>query len=937
MVDARGAVGLTLRRNVIEGAQELRPDQLRAAASPFAPTADTRAFFEHPFVRDTLASRAYADLAARARGAPGFLAAVPLLEPAPHVGLLFRGAVASGLLEGLPAGPPVQAYADVGLLPLVEPVSPEERSRIAASAEASAMAGPHGPATPSPENGIGPGTRIVGSGGCTANFVFTDGAGNAYLGTAGHCVLGGADEARDFDPGVFACVARCGPGGGVWVRLGPVLYARQNGPEGPLGNDFAWVLIPRELHHLVRPWMWLWGGPTGVAGALEPVPGQPLVHYGHGFLIGALFPTRGRAALSVAGPVGDEPVVVEDEPVVGPFYSAVGDVAPGDSGSPIATAGRASRLLVGDKAMGDITHGVVLPFVLQAPFFVGTTVERALRFLEEETGVRLEVRVEDRPLVEPFTLGVDLAGSRGARLEHNLLHMAGGGCRPGDGACADPPVSAVAAGATASGATLARNRLVADAASGLLDQRGPVLGGTRGVDGSFEGSSIGGNVLRQWAGGAVVLRAGGGNVVEDNLLDHNGAGVVLCSSAGNEVLRNTFLAHDAAVLLCGASEANVLTRNSLGPTNAAGLALAGDTASLRVDARLNCWGAQTLSGVRSRVRDEGVGNAVEVVPFLDADCATPILPPVAGLAAAPNPADRVSPVQFRDTSEPGGRPIAARLWEFGDGSTGTEAAPQHTYTQLGTFTARLTVTNAAELSAAAQLAMRVVNVPPLAAFGSAPEPSNRVDPTQFGDASADRDGSIVGYLWDLGDGATSTERDPQHTYAQLGTHLVTLTVTDNDGAEATATRAVEVVNLPPSVDFTFSPAHPMVLAPVRFHGHGSDRDGEVAAWSWDLGNGLASDAQDPVTVYTQGGFHDVTLTVTDDDGGVASATKAVFVCAPGVDLQALVEAGRVRVELQGCIALSAPPLAGAAPPWLLGGAGGEPRALASAAYAPTRP
>ncbi len=61
-----------------------------------------------------------------------------------------------------------------------------------------------------------------------------------------------------------------------------------------------------------------------------------------------------------------------------------------------------------------------------------------------------------------------------------------------------------------------------------------------------------------------------------------------------------------------------------------------------------------------------------------------------------------------------------------------------------------------------------------------------------GAGSSDGDGTVDEYLWDFGDGATSTETNPDHGYAVSGTYVVTLTVTDNDGATDVATKSVAV-------------------------------------------------------------------------------------------------------------------------------------------------
>jgi PKD repeat protein len=58
--------------------------------------------------------------------------------------------------------------------------------------------------------------------------------------------------------------------------------------------------------------------------------------------------------------------------------------------------------------------------------------------------------------------------------------------------------------------------------------------------------------------------------------------------------------------------------------------------------------------------------------------------------------------------------------------------------------------------------------------------------------STDSDGEIVAYAWDFGDGKTSDEAKTSHKYKKAGTYLLTLTVTDDDGASATVSREVTV-------------------------------------------------------------------------------------------------------------------------------------------------
>jgi len=91
------------------------------------------------------------------------------------------------------------------------------------------------------------------------------------------------------------------------------------------------------------------------------------------------------------------------------------------------------------------------------------------------------------------------------------------------------------------------------------------------------------------------------------------------------------------------------------------------------------------------------------------------------------------------------------------------------------------------------------NVPPKADFTivSPPKPHQPTpdDIIQFKDKSFDPDGSIVSWHWEFGDGTTSTDQNPTHKYEALGTYIVTLVVTDDDGAIHTESKIHD--SLPP--------------------------------------------------------------------------------------------------------------------------------------------
>jgi len=133
------------------------------------------------------------------------------------------------------------------------------------------------------------------------------------------------------------------------------------------------------------------------------------------------------------------------------------------------------------------------------------------------------------------------------------------------------------------------------------------------------------------------------------------------------------------------------------------------------------------------------------------------------------------------------------FWDFGDGTSDTGVITSHSYADNGVYTVTLTVTDDDGTVRSTSAIETVLNRPPVASFT---ESATIVSIGEFitfdASSSFDPDGSIVGYFWDFGDNTNATGVVVSHTYADIGTYTVTLTVTDNDGAatSATATKTV---------------------------------------------------------------------------------------------------------------------------------------------------
>ncbi len=134
--------------------------------------------------------------------------------------------------------------------------------------------------------------------------------------------------------------------------------------------------------------------------------------------------------------------------------------------------------------------------------------------------------------------------------------------------------------------------------------------------------------------------------------------------------------------------------------------------------------------------------------------------------ASPLPGDVI---QFTDASSSG----TSFSWDFGDGTTSTLQNPQHTYATPGVYTVTLDVVDGAS-SGSASKAVTVAGPGVTANFTFRPTDPVVGEQVTFLDASS---GSISSYLWDFGDGSTSTQQSPTHTYTDAGTYTVRLDVT----------------------------------------------------------------------------------------------------------------------------------------------------------------
>jgi len=123
------------------------------------------------------------------------------------------------------------------------------------------------------------------------------------------------------------------------------------------------------------------------------------------------------------------------------------------------------------------------------------------------------------------------------------------------------------------------------------------------------------------------------------------------------------------------------------------------------------------------------------------------------------------------------------------------------------------------------------------------------------------------YLWDFGDGTTSTLKNPTHSFNYVNSpYTITLTVTGEYGCtdKLVLTNYISVA-APPIADFSIAPDS-IIKIPNHTFNFTNLTPGTITKYAWDFGDGKISVVKDPSHTYADTGTYKVSLTVTNSDG-----------------------------------------------------------------------
>jgi gliding motility-associated-like protein len=218
--------------------------------------------------------------------------------------------------------------------------------------------------------------------------------------------------------------------------------------------------------------------------------------------------------------------------------------------------------------------------------------------------------------------------------------------------------------------------------------------------------------------------------------------------------------------------------------------------------------------------------------------------------------------------------VASWSWNFGDGNGSAQQSPSNLYNNAGTYNVTL---NVVTTDGCPGSITQTVFVFPMPTIGFTPTDVCLGVATQFQNQSTVNPGFITGYNWNFGDGNTSTQPNPVHTYANAGIYNVVLSGTTDNGCTSTDTVTVTVHDLP-AVTFTADITSSCSPLCVNFTDNSTVANSTITAWSWNFGDGTSSGTQNPAHCYTNTTFntqqYSITLTVTSGFGCVSTQTIA---------------------------------------------------------------
>jgi gliding motility-associated-like protein len=219
---------------------------------------------------------------------------------------------------------------------------------------------------------------------------------------------------------------------------------------------------------------------------------------------------------------------------------------------------------------------------------------------------------------------------------------------------------------------------------------------------------------------------------------------------------------------------------------------------------------------------------------------------------------------FKNTSHAVDGTIDQVLWDFNDGSTSNQFHPKHILkTEKDQFEVTLFIVTSHGCTDTITQTVKT-NPLPVFHFFATDKTGCEGFTTTFYDSSTVKDGKIMSWLWDFGDGNVTVRRNPTHTFDKAGKYYITLKVTSSYGCQMHHMLNEPIVVLPkPTAEFIVTPTEMSIDQPtVQF----MDASTNAVMWDWDFGDHKTSIDRNPFHTYSDTGRFIITQIVINEFG-----------------------------------------------------------------------
>lgn len=229
--------------------------------------------------------------------------------------------------------------------------------------------------------------------------------------------------------------------------------------------------------------------------------------------------------------------------------------------------------------------------------------------------------------------------------------------------------------------------------------------------------------------------------------------------------------------------------------------------------------------------------------------------------------------QFTDLSTVSAGAISQWSWDFGDGSgTSTQKNPGYTYPGPGSYNVKLIVAAGSGCSDSITLTVNVMPLPQ-PSFTQTDQCANSA--MNFNNTSTISSGTIASYGWDFGDGNTSTQQNPSHTYTSPGSYTVRLIAVSDSGCVDSVKQTVNVFALPVA---DFSADTVCLTQATCFKDLSTVQNSNINGWQWVFGDGSPIDStSNPCHTYSTSGTFNVTLIARSAQGCTGSKNRTILI------------------------------------------------------------